>query len=153
MAAVPDLRYYILRDLNFSREGMMLMHSMKKYLLIILGSISLALGIIGILLPVLPTTPFLLLASFCYLKSSRRLYDWLISHKIFGPYIYNYITYNAVYKGTKIKTILFLWGTLILSSILVNSLPIRIFLVLMGIGVSIHLLRLKTIEKEEKYDS
>lgn len=125
------------------------MHSMKKYILIVLGSIALVLGIIGILLPVLPTTPFLLLASFCYLKSSKRLYDWLLSHKVFGPYIYNYITYKAVYRSTKIKTILFLWGTLILSGILVNNLHIRIFLLLVGIVVSIHLFRLKTIEKED----
>lgn len=61
-----------------------------KTLFIILGSLSLALGIIGMFLPLLPTTPFLLLTAALYIKSSPRLYDWLISHRILGEYIRNF---------------------------------------------------------------
>ncbi len=122
---------------------------LKKYLLIFLGSVSLVLGTIGIFIPVLPTTPFLLLASFCYVRSSERLYKWLINHKIFGAYIYSYLTYRAVPKNTKIGTIVFLWSTLIVSMIIVHSLHIRLFLTIVGIAVTIHLVTLKTLSREE----
>lgn len=120
----------------------------KKILFIIIGSISLVLGVIGILMPVLPTTPFLLLASFCYLRSSEKLYNWLINHHVFGPYIYNYLTYKAIPKKTKIGAIIFLWCSLILSSIIISSLHIKIFLFLIGIAVSLHIITLKTLSKE-----
>lgn len=120
--------------------------SVKKFLLIFVGSISLALGIIGVILPILPTTPFLLLASFCYIRSSNRLYDWLMNHKIFGEYLYNYINFRAVKKSTKIGALIFLWLSLSTSIYFVSHLYIRILLVAVGIGVSIHLFTLKTIK-------
>jgi len=121
----------------------------KKYLLIFAGSISLVLGFIGVFLPVLPTTPFLLLSSFCFIRSSKPLYNWLINHKIFGAYIYNYITYRAVKKSAKIGAIIFLWTTLSISIFIVSSLHLRIFLVAVGVFVSIHLFTLKTLLKED----
>lgn len=127
----------------------MKLNSIKKYLYVFLGSAALFLGVIGIFIPILPTTPFLLLASFFYLRSSQRLYNWLINHKICGAYIYSYLTYKAISKKTKIGTIFFLWSTLIVSMILMSSPHIRIFLVLVGIGVTIHLLMLKTMSLED----
>ncbi len=85
------------------------MRSLKKYVYITIGSLSLILGIAGIFIPVLPTTPFLLLASYLYLRSSERMYNWLINHKIFGAYIYCYLTYKAIPKKTKVGTMIFLW--------------------------------------------
>lgn len=123
----------------------MISTSVKKYLLISLGSIALGLGIIGVFLPVLPTTPFLLLASFCYLRSSKRMYNWLIRHKIFGAYIYSYLTYKAIPKKVKIGTLIFLWSTLMISMLLSSSLHIRIFLIVVGTGVTLHLLTMKTL--------
>ncbi|MDD4200111.1 MAG: YbaN family protein [Eubacteriales bacterium] len=116
---------------------------------ITIGSLSLILGITGVFIPVLPTTPFLLLASFCYLRSSERMYNWLMNHKIFGAYIYSYVTYKAIPKKTKIGTLVFLWSTLIVSMILVMSLLIRIFLLVVGIAVTAHLLMLKTLSQED----
>ncbi len=115
----------------------------KKYLLIFAGSISLLLGLIGIFLPLLPTTPFLLLSSFCYMRSSKTLYNWLINHKIFGEYIYNYITYGAVSKNTKIGTLMFLWVTLSLSIFIMRNIFIGVLLIIVGISVTIHILMLK----------
>ncbi|WP_242842536.1 YbaN family protein [Peptoclostridium acidaminophilum] len=125
------------------------MSSIKKYLLIFLGSISVALGIAGVFIPLLPTTPFLLLASFCYLRSSERMYNWLINHRIFGTYIYCYLTYRAIPRKTKIGTLIFLWSTLIISMLLMPSLHIRIFLAAVGIGVTIHLKMLKTLSFDD----
>ena len=123
--------------------------TVKKYLLIAGGSISVALGVVGIFIPVLPTTPFFLLAVFCYLRSSKKLYKWLIHHKVFGVYIYNYITYKAVLKSTKIGALIFLWTGLGVSILVINSWYVRAFLILIGVGVSIHLALLKTVNKSE----
>lgn len=126
------------------------LHSIKKCMYIIGGSVALILGIVGVFLPVLPTTPFLLLSSFCYVRSSERMYHWLINHKIFGAYIYNYLTYKAIPKKTKVGAILFLWSTLIVSMIMVPSGHIRLFLIVVGLAVTTHLLMLKTLSKEER---
>jgi uncharacterized membrane protein YbaN (DUF454 family) len=126
--------------------------SAKKYLLILAGSISLVLGIIGIMIPILPTTPFLLLAAFCYLRSSKRLYDWMLNNRVFGPYIYNYLTYRAIKRSVKVVTLILLWLTLTVSIVLVSNVYLRIFLVAVGVGVSIHVLSLKTLRKDHYND-
>ncbi len=123
--------------------------TLKKHLLIALGSLSLGLGAVGIVVPVLPTTPFLLAALYCYLRSSQRLYDWLIHHRVFGTYLYNYVTYRAVPRQTKIAALIVLWAGLITSMILVDLLYVRLILLIVGIAVSIHLLTLKTIERSQ----
>ncbi len=120
-----------------------------KALLIIGGTLSLILGTIGIVLPLLPTTPFLLLSAYCYTKSSTRLYNWLLNHKIFGLYIYNYITYKAVGLKTKIFAITLLWLTLAISALLVSSVYMTLGLVIIGLGVTLHLLNLNTLSKEQ----
>lgn len=124
--------------------------SLKKYLLIAFGSLSLGLGALGVVLPVLPTTPFLLIALYCYLRSSRRLYDWLLHHRLFGRYLYNYVTYRAVPRNTKIGALILLWVGLITSMILVDKLFVRLILLAVGIAVSIHILLLKTLEKVQE---
>jgi len=127
--------------------------TVKKYILIALGSLSLGLGAVGMAIPVLPTTPFLLLALYCYLRSSRRLYDWLLHHKLFGAYLYNYITYRAVPRQTKIAALIVLWAGLITSIILVPILYVRLILLAIGVGVSIHLFSLRTIEKAQLHEA
>jgi len=121
--------------------------SLKKYLFIVAGSICLVLGLIGIFIPVLPTTPFLLLTSFCYLRGSTKLYKWLIHHRIIGAYIYNYLIYKAVKKSVKIGSIIFLWCSLGISIFVVDNLKVDIILSIIGLAVSVHLLKLKTIEE------
>lgn len=144
MSSEPALYYD-----NRMKVKRLKLNLVKKCFYFILGSVALTFGIIGVFLPVLPTTPFLLLAAFCYLRCSKRMYDWLIHHKIFGRYIYCYLTYKAIPKKTKITAIIFLWSSLIISMILIASLHIRIFLMVVGIGVSVHLMMLKTLSLEE----
>lgn len=117
----------------------------RKYGFIVLGSVFVVLAFIGVILPVLPTTPFLLLASFFYLRSSQKLHDWLINNKLFGEYLYNYITYKAVKKKAKVYALIFLWLSLGLSMYLCGHLIIRIVLVVVGAGVSAHILTLNTL--------
>ena len=124
----------------------------KKYLLIALGTIFLILGSIGIILPILPTTPFLLMAAFFYLKSSQRLYHWLINHRILGIYIYSYITYKAIDIKTKVTSISLLWVSLVISMVIINNIYLTLILISIGLGVSTHILLLKTLSKIEMLD-
>ncbi|WP_371381662.1 YbaN family protein [Sporomusa aerivorans] len=119
---------------------------LKKYILMTVGCLSLFLGILGIFLPLLPTVPFLLLTAYCFARSSSRLYDWLINHKTFGGYIYNYHTYRAITRKTKVVAIAFLWGSLGLSMSLLPGVYICLFLSLVGMGVTYHILSLQTLK-------
>ena len=84
-----------------------------KTLYIALGTLSLALGILGIFLPLLPTTPFLLLTAALYFKSSPRLYNWLLNHKHLGPYIRNFRENKAIPLHAKIISISLMWITML----------------------------------------
>jgi uncharacterized membrane protein YbaN (DUF454 family) len=114
-------------------------------LLIAAGIVSVGLATAGVFLPLLPTTPFLLLAAACFIRSSPRLYRWLIHHKWFGSYLRNYWEYRAIPKRTKVIAILLLWGTLFYSAWMIDFLMIRILLMIIGGAVTIHLLRLKNL--------
>ncbi|SFL64737.1 YbaN family protein [Pelosinus propionicus] len=118
----------------------------KKYILMAVGCLSLFLGILGIFLPLLPTVPFLLLTAYCFARSSRRLYNWLIHHKTFGSYIYDYQTYRAIKRKTKIMAICFLWGSLGLSMSLLSDVYICLLLTLLGMGVTFYILSLQTLK-------
>ncbi len=122
------------------------MGHLKKLILTIAGSFCVVFGFLGIFLPILPTTPFLLLASVLFLRSSDRLYQWLMNHRILGEYIHNYLIYKAIKKNTKIAVLLFLWLSLLLSFFITSSIYLKIILILVGIGVSFHIVRLKTIK-------
>ncbi|EPN8461219.1 hypothetical protein AUQ44_04370 [Vibrio cidicii] len=80
----------------------------RRFLLNIVGGLSLCLGIAGIVLPLLPTTPFILLASACFLRSSPRFHYWLHSHKTFGPILTNWQQHRAVTPQVKKRGALFI---------------------------------------------
>ena len=122
---------------------------MKKILLITAGNISLSLGIAGIFLPVLPTTPFLLLSAACYVRSSRKLYLWLVSHRILGLYIRSYIIYRAVSIKAKAVSVAALWAV-ILSTVIffIDSDWLKVLLLLIALGVSTYIIRIKTLTEE-----
>ncbi len=120
----------------------------RKWLLIIIGSFFVALGIIGIFIPLLPTTPFLLLASACYIRSSERLYNWLINNRLLGIYLKNYIENKAIPLKVKIITISILWLTIGYSIIFViHVFLVKFILILIAIGVSIHIVCMRTYKK------
>ena len=124
-------------------------HTMKEYVFLVLGTLSLGIGMIGVLLPVLPTTPFLLMAAFFYLRSSKRMYNWMLSHKVFGSYIYCYMKHRGVSQKAKNGTLIFLWSMLILSMSFIPGWQIKIILVIVGVAVSTHIILLKTLGEEE----
>lgn len=122
---------------------------MKKLLFKIVGIISVILGTIGIFFPILPTTPFLLLAAWLFLKSSDKLYNWLMNHKVLGIYIKSYIKYRGVERKHKIFALIMLWSTMCISIYLVEKTHLKIILLVIALGVTIHLLKLRTLSKEE----
>jgi uncharacterized membrane protein YbaN (DUF454 family) len=120
---------------------------LKSGLLVATGAVSVAVGAVGILIPLLPTTPFLLLAAACFVRSSERRYQWLVSHRILGPYIRNYREHGAVTRHAKIVTLGLLWGTMSLTAfVVIHSLTIRVILLVIAVGVTIHILRMKTVK-------
>ena len=113
----------------------------KKIVLISLGSLFVGLGVLGIFLPVLPTTPFLLLAAACYSRSSARFYHWLLNNKLFGKYIRNYREGKGIPVKTQILAISILWITILATVIFaVQNLVIRILLIGIAVGVTIHII-------------
>ncbi|WP_440895742.1 YbaN family protein [Amphibacillus sp. Q70] len=120
----------------------------KKLFYILFGSMTLGLAILGIFLPILPTTPFLLVSAFFYLRSSKRLYHWLINHKVFGKYIHDYIKYKAIPVKTKISAIVILWLSMIISIIIVPHIYLKVMLTLIATVVTIYLLTLKTVPQQ-----
>lgn len=123
--------------------------NLKKIVLTMIGLISLLLGAVGIFLPILPTTPFVLLSAGCFSASSPKLSAMLIKSKYFGCYIENYRYKTGVPLASKIRAILFLWISLIVSMIIIKT-PFMIgILIVVGTCVTIHLGTLKTKLREE----
>ena len=125
----------------------------KRRLLIVAGTLSTGLGIIGIFIPILPTTPFLLLAAACYMRSSERFYQWLINNRVFGAYIRNYIEGRGMPIRIKIFTILLLWLAIGLSITFgVQNTVVRIVLICVAIGVTAHivLIRKRKVDNVQK---
>jgi uncharacterized membrane protein YbaN (DUF454 family) len=85
---------------------------MFRPLWLLLGITSLALGIVGVVLPLLPTTPFVLLSAYCFARSSPRLHDWLMGHRIFGPLIHNWERHKAISPRAKVMAVLSMAGVL-----------------------------------------
>lgn len=119
--------------------------TIKKAVLILLGLIFLGLGMIGAVLPILPTTPFLLVASLCFVRGSTKMNNWLLNHHIFGAFLKNYLDERAIKKRDLIRTLIILWMTLIVSIFFIDVVFLKFILVIVGSSVSIHLLSLKSI--------
>ncbi len=115
-----------------------------KLLFKIIGTISLGLGLIGIFLPVLPTTPFLLLTAALYARSSDKLYNWLMSHHYLGAYIKDFREHRTLPLRVKIISVSTLWITICLSIYMVDILFVKIMLILIALAVTIHILHYKT---------
>ena len=129
------------------------MRSLIRPLLIAIGTLSVALGVLGMFVPILPTTPFLLLAAACYARSSDRFLHWLLHNRWFGTYIRDYREGRGMPRSTKLLTLLALWVTLALSATLATpAWWMRIMLLVVGVGVTIHLLRIKTYVVERERD-
>ncbi|MBN2006154.1 MAG: YbaN family protein [Anaerolineae bacterium] len=120
--------------------------NIPPWLFVAIGFLSVALGVIGIFLPILPTTPLLLLAAGCFVRSSPRFYDWLIRQPWLGPYIRNYREHRGITLRDKVATLILLWGCMGSTMIFaMTSWWARGLLAAVAIGVTVHILSFKTL--------
>jgi uncharacterized membrane protein YbaN (DUF454 family) len=109
------------------------------------GTLSLGVGAVGVILPVLPTTPFVLVAAACYLRGSKRMYGWLVANRYFGGYLRDYMEGRGVSNRATAVSIAFLWALILLSvAFVTNDLVIRAVIIAVAAAVTIHLLRMRT---------
>jgi uncharacterized membrane protein YbaN (DUF454 family) len=116
---------------------------MKRILLNALGFLAIGLGTAGIFLPLLPTTPFVLLAAGCFARANPKMYHWIGKSKYFGEYIRNYYEKKGISMQTRVRALIFLWVTLGVSAAIFRTVHVWIILGIVGIGVSIHLLLIR----------
>lgn len=122
--------------------------NLKRSIFILAGTVCLVIGAIGILLPILPTTPFLLLAAACYYKGSERMHRWLLNNKWFGNYIRNYKEGKGISLKAKTFTLSLLWITISYSAFFVtNTLVFQIILLGIALAVSVHVITLPTFRE------
>ncbi|AMG32103.2 DUF454 domain-containing protein [Grimontia hollisae] len=120
--------------------------SFKRLLLLAMGWLSVFLGVIGIFLPLLPTTPFLLLASACFMRGSPRIAKWLHGHPTFGPVINNWQQHRAIDKKVKRRASVFIVLSFSFSIVIVPELWHKAMLVVMAAVLLIWINRLREIE-------
>ena len=124
---------------------------MLHYLLITFGTIFLGLGIIGVFVPVLPTTPFLLLSAACYVRSSNRLYTWLINHKLFGKFVKDFRESKAISLRNKIISLFAMTLMIVLSIFLfAEAFYLKIILLILGVVGFIVILFIPTLKTRTK---
>lgn len=121
----------------------------SRYLLLACGWIALGLGALGLVLPVLPTAPFVLVAAACFMRSSERLHSWLVEHPTFGIHIRDYLEGKGLHRRTKVLALVTLWASILFSAIvLVPLLAVDVLLVAIAAGVTVYILRLPDADEE-----
>lgn len=130
-----------------ARDAQLQRNPAIRYALLAIGWLSVALGVIGIFLPVLPTTPFLLLAAACFMRSSKRFYLWLVNHRQLGPWIVDYLEGQGIPLKGKVYAISLMWLSICLSCYLVPLFWARAFMLTSAVLVSLYILKQKTLVK------
>lgn len=124
-----------------------------KGTLVCVGSFCVALGVVGIIMPLLPTTPFLLLAAACYAHSSEQFYVWLLTNRLFGHYIRDWRENRGIAVATKVWVIAVMLGTMGVTAIFfIPLMPVRLLLFAIGMSVSYYIWRqpTKSVEHYEE---
>ena len=118
----------------------------RKWLLLSAGITAVGLGVVGVLVPLLPTTPFLLLAAACFARSSDRHYEWLLNHRWMGAHVRNYREHRATTRSVKVVTMVLLWGSIGYAAIAVaDGWVVQVLLLTIAVGVTIHVLSLRVV--------
>jgi uncharacterized protein len=117
-----------------------------KVLLLIVGWLSVALGVIGIFLPVMPTTPFLLLAAACFVRTSPKFYGWLVGHPKLGKYLLYYLEGKGIPRKAKFYSIALMAISMGTTTYFVPIAEVKILLPLVGVLVALYIVRQPTLD-------
>lgn len=119
-----------------------------KAAFMVIGVVCVALGVLGIALPVLPTTPFLLLAAALFARSSGRLHAWLLGHRVLGKYIQGFLVEKVIPRRIKIISVSMLWAAILASifTVGIGRWWLQLLLAGVAVGVTVHILSFKTKE-------
>lgn len=167
--AKPSVNYVKIGQTSSKRSNVKVMSAVKKdnqavvnhprktigggllrHLLISLGFVCIALGVLGIFLPLLPTVPFLLLAAACFARGSDRCYSWLIEHRHLGPMVQGYMDGKGIPVRAKWTALCLIWLTIPITAVFAITYTwSRALLLLVGLAVSIYLVRLPLRQEEE----
>jgi len=121
---------------------------MMRGIYVIVGTIALVIGAIGLFLPVIPTTPLVILAAACYYRGSERLHAWILSSRWFGETIKNYQAGRGLTRDTKMRAIFLMWTSIIISTwFFVSNLFVRVAMIGVAMCVTVYLVRLPTLER------
>ena len=123
---------------------------MRKTLYIALGTLTMVLGIIGIVMPLLPTTPMLLLTAYFYSKGSKRFHQWFIATWLYRRYLKNFSENRAMTRGGKIRLMLLVDVMLLIPFITIDILAIRILIIVLAVTKYLYFYtQVKTIPNEK----
>jgi len=117
-----------------------------RAVLLVVGTAALVVGIAGIFLPILPTTPFLLVTAACYARASTRLYEWLVGQPSLGPIVVEWRRSRSLPPGVKTRALMVVAITFAVSIVLVDALLLRVGLVVTGVILSTFLYRIPTAQ-------
>lgn len=127
---------------------------LKRWLFIAAGTTCVVIGAIGVIVPVLPTTPFLLLAAACYTRGSQRLYTALLRNRLLGSYLRNYLEGRGMTRRAKAWTLSLLWlGITLAAALASTSLTVRVLLAIVLVAVTIHILTIGNAAKTARTSS
>lgn len=134
---------------SMERPVRLVANPLLRSLLFALGCLSVALGILGLFLPILPTTPFMLLAAGCFARSSERFYCWITSHPRFGPMIADYLAGKGLPVRAKYMAISLLWLSILFGVFWVDFVWAKVAMLLTAIAVSTYIWRLPVAGAEQ----
>jgi uncharacterized membrane protein YbaN (DUF454 family) len=130
------------------RDDSRVSRNMMRGIYIVVGTIALVIGAIGLFLPIIPTTPLVILAAACYYRGSDRLHNWILSSRWFGETVKNYQEGRGLNRDTKVRAISMMWAMILISAgFFVSNLFVRVAIICVAIGVTVYLVRLPTLEK------
>ena len=130
-------------QMQYRQESTAVHSRIRRLALTGAGSVALGLGVLGIVVPLLPTTCFLLLSAACFAKSSPRRYAWLMNNRMFGKYLHDYRSHKMIPLHLKLTSMAVLWATIAATCLLaVEGIWIRLGLLALASGITVHLVRL-----------
>jgi hypothetical protein len=138
-----------LAKMSSARQHRLMESRFVRWLLLVVGWLSVAGGIIGLFVPLIPTVPLLLLAAACFARSSERFHQWLLEHNRLGPLVRDYLGGSGIPRRAKLTAIAMVWISVPASAYFVPVPWVRILLLAIAVGVTLYLLRLPIRELQD----